>query len=121
MCRSKSYEALIDKQLKSINTALQGALAMVQKKKLSVAGIQVRAKQVLESQAEEVEEEKDFIVKVSDDLESVQTALKDAGQKLTQMLIGNASQEDKVGYLQTLAEKIEKLKTLSYPLPHKPG
>ena len=94
---------------------------MVQKKKLSVAGIQLRAKKVLDSQADELEEEKKFIVKVNEDLDNVQSQLKEAEQQISQMLIGNVSMEDKVGYMQSLAAKMEKLKTLSYPLPNKPG
>jgi hypothetical protein len=121
MCRSKSYQAGIEAQRKRINTALQGALTMVQKKKLSVAGIQLRAKKVLDSQADELEEEKKFIVKVNEDLDNVQSQLKEAEQQISQMLIGNVSMEDKVGYMQSLAAKMEKLKTLSYPLPNKPG
>ena len=91
----------------------------MQKKKLSVAGIQLRAKKVLDSQADELKEEKKFIVKVNEDLDNVQSQLKEAGQQISQMLIGNVSMEDKVGYMQSLAAKMEKLKTLSYPLPNK--
>jgi hypothetical protein len=63
----------------------------------------------------------EFIVKVNEDLDNVQSQLKEAEQQISQMLIGNVSMEDKVGYMQSLAAKMEKLKTLSYPLPHKPG
>ena len=91
---------------------------MVQKKKLSVAGIQARATTVLENQIDADEAEKKFTEKVKADLDAVQTALQVAEHNISQMLIAaNVPLEEKVAYMQTLAAKMEKLKTLSYPLP----
>ena len=104
-------------QEKRTAQSLQGALTMVHKKKLSVASLQVRAKVVIDSQGEAAEAEKKFIVKVNGDLEEMQKALQLAEHNTSQMLIGSGIPlEEKVAYLQVLAEKMQKLQTLSQPL-----
>ena len=93
-------------QAKQTQSALQGALTMVQKKKMSVAGIQMRCKTVLDSkiEGEAAEADKKFVVKVHEDLEQAQNALKVSEQNLTQMLLTEGTAlEDKVAYLQLVA------------------
>ena len=65
-------------QAKQTQSALQGALTMVQKKKMSVAGIQMRCQKVLDCKIEGAasEADKKFVVKVNEDLEQAQSALK---------------------------------------------
>ena len=105
-------------QEKKTQSALQGALAMVQKRKLSVAGIQMRCKTVLDSKIEgaAAEADKKFVVKVHEDLEQAQNALKVSEQNLTQMLLTEGTAlEDKVAYLQLVANKMKDLSELSQP------
>ena len=105
-------------QAKQIQSALQGALTMVQKKKMSVAGIQMRCQKVLDCKIEGAasEADKKFVVKVNEDLERAQSALKLSEENLTQMLLTEGTAvEDKVAYLQIVANKMKDLSELSQP------
>ena len=92
---------------------------MVQKKKLSVAGIQAKCQTVIDTHVQDqaAEAEQKFIVKVNDDLGKMQEQLKLAESNISAMLISEeVALEDKVAYLQTLAQKLQKLQGLSQPL-----
>ena len=112
------HQAEVVEQEKKTQSGLQSALQMVHKKKLSVAGILMKCQTVLDSKDEggASEADKKFIVKVNEDLEQAQSALKISEQNLTQMLLTEGTAvEDKVAYLQQVAKKMAVMNELSQP------